>query len=65
MKVITIDNQNGVLRIKVDKLDSEEKAKEIAKIVSNINENILDKVQVYEETENGKVYFWFLKEELL
>lgn len=65
MKVITIDNQNGVLRIKVDKLDSEEKAKEIAKIVSNINENILDKVQVYEETKNGKVYFWFLKEELL
>lgn len=65
MKVITIDNQNGVLRIKVDKLDSEEKAKEIAKIVSNINKNILDKVQVYEETENGKVYFWFLKEELL
>lgn len=65
MKVIAIDNQNGVLRIKVDKLDSEEKAKEIAKIVSNINENILDKVQVYEETENGKVYFWFLKEELL
>lgn len=65
MKVIAMDNQNGVLRIKVDKLDSEEKAKEIAKIVSNINENILDKVQVYEETENGKVYFWFLKEELL
>lgn len=65
MKVIAIDNQNGVLRIKVDKLDSEEKAKEIAKIVSNINENILDKVQVYEETENGKVYFCFLKEELL
>lgn len=65
MKVIAIDNQNGVLRIKVDKLDSEEKAKEIAKIVSNINENILDKVQVYEETKNGKVYFWFLKEELL
>lgn len=65
MKVIAIDNQNGVLRIKVDKLDSEEKAKEIAKIVSNINENILDKVQVYEETENGKVYFWFLKEELM
>lgn len=57
MKVIAIDNQNGVLRIKVDKLDSEEKAKEIAKIVSNINENILDKVQVYEETKNGKVYF--------
>ena len=44
---------------------TEEKAKEIAKIVSNINENILDKVQVYEETKNGKVYFWFLKEELL
>lgn len=65
MKVIAIDNQNGVLRIKVDKLDSEEKAKEIAKIVSNINENILDKVQVYEETKNGKVYFWFLKEKLL
>lgn len=65
MKAIAIDNQNGVLRIKVDKLDSEEKAKEIAKIVSNINENILDKVQVYEETKNGKVYFWFLKEELL
>ena len=65
MKVIAIDNQNGVLRIKVDKLDSEKKAKEIAKIVSNINENILDKVQVYEETKNGKVYFWFLKEELL
>lgn len=65
MKVITIDNQNGVLRIKVDKLDTEEKAKEIAKIVSNINKNILDKVQVYEETKNGKVYFWFLKEELL
>lgn len=65
MKVIAIDNQNGVLRIKVDKLDSEEKAKEIAKIVSNINKNILDKVQVYEETKNGKVYFWFLKEELL
>ena len=65
MKVIAIDNRNGVLRIKVDKLDSEEKAKEIAKIVSNINENILDKVQVYEETKNGKVYFWFLKEELL
>ena len=65
MKVIAIDNQNGVLRIKVDKLDSEEKAKEIAKIVSNIDENILDKVQVYEETKNGKVYFWFLKEELL
>lgn len=65
MKVIEIDNQNEVLRIKVDKLDSEEKAKEIAKIVSNINKNILDKVQVYEETKNGKVYFWFLKEELL
>lgn len=65
MKVIEIDNQNGVLRIKVDKLDTEEKAKEIAKIVSNINENILDKIQVYEETKNGKVYFWFLKEELL
>lgn len=65
MKVIAIDNQNGVLRIKVDKLDTEEKAKEIAKIVSNINKNILDKVQVYEETKNGKVYFWFLKEELL
>ena len=65
MKVIAIDNQNGVLRIKADKLDSEEKAKEIAKIVSNVNKNILDKVQVYEETKNGKVYFWFLKEELL
>ena len=65
MKVIAIDNQNGVLQIKVDKLDSEEKAKEIAKIMSNINSDILDKVQVYEETENGKVYFWFLKEELL
>lgn len=65
MKVIAIDDLNGIIYLRVDKLEDENSCKELAKTAANLFINILDKVQVYEETKNGKVYFWFLKEELL
>ena len=65
MKVIAIDDLNGVVYLRVDKLEDENSCKELAKTAANLFINILDKVQVYKKTKNGKVYFWFLKEELL
>lgn len=57
MKVIAIDDLNGVVYLRVDKLEDENSCKELAKTAANLFINILDKVQVYEETKNGKVYF--------
>lgn len=65
MKVIGIDDSNGVVYLRVDKLEDENSCKKLAKTTANLFMNIIDKVQVYEENENGRIYFWFLKEELL
>lgn len=54
MKVIGIDDSNGVVYLRVDKLEDENSCKKLAKTTANLFINIIDKVQVYEENEKWK-----------